>query len=683
MKRKIPVAVPAFMLAAALSSSVGSQELQGPTTLPQVEPLPNAKAQPIPRNELMRVEPLDDYQEPSWISKLVAEGSLPTIEERLPSTPIILETGEAPAAGDRYGGVFRHVSGARPQGWNWPAGQHQGYFGINMTHQECLVNTSALFLMEGDDQEPLPNLATSWEWSEDGYQLTMHLLEDAKWSDGDPFDAEDVMFFWDHNVMDGRVASSMGPNSLGEGTTLEALDPYTVRFTFKAAFPAAQLYNLAYPNFCPGPSHLLKEHHPAFNDEATYDDYLNAFPPERLPWVTMGPWATVSYEPDQLIVARRNPFYFKVDQDGYQLPYLEEVRWQLSSQQDRNIQTMAGNADYTNFSDPSSYSEAISTARKDNAPFELNWGSRAFDWRVDLNLSTVCGVDSDEQMARRELFRDFNFRRAVSQAVDRVALGQALVRGPFTAPTPGGFHPESPQLDGSVSVFYPYAPDTSRALLAELGFEDTDGNGIVNWTSGPLTGKDLALNLHFTTSRTTDASLADGVVSMLHEVGIRLVPRPLSDFVAVVRDTCDWDLVVERGTREYEVPITKITTVAPIANNAPEWHRGTPDKPQELMPFEEELASLARQLQFERDGAKRYAITTEMQRIMTENIYNVGLITASSAIAINKRFNNVVPGTPGLFYQFGELNLMRERLWIDEADRLAVQELLPETLPQY
>lgn len=664
-----------------LATPTVADNMQGPVPLPDQMALPNVEPEKVARADLLRMATFDRYHEPQWVSAKVAEEQLPPVVDRLPAVPMVMDTGPGPDTGDRYGGVFRHVSGARPQGWNWSAGQHQGYFGVNMTHQECLVNTAGLFLLDKQDQEPLPNLATSWGWSDDGHELTMHLLEGAKWSDGDPFDAEDVMFFWEHNVMDPRVTAKMGPNSLGVGTTLKQIDEHTVRFIFKAAFPVAQMYNLAYPNFCPGPSHLLKPEHPAFNGDATYESYVNAFVPERMPWVTMGPWVAVSYKPDQMIVTRRNPYYWKVDQDGYQLPYLDEVRWLLSSKQDRDIQTIAGNADYTNFSDPSSYGEAISVAKRKNAPFNLTWGSRAFDWRIDLNLSTSCGVENEADVTIRELSRTFDFRRAVSQAIDRISLGQSLVRGPFTAPAPGGYHPESPQIDGSASVYYPYAPDTSRALLAGLGFNDPDNNGILNWPEGPLAGQELTLNLHYTTLRTTDATLADGIMSMLREIGIRATPRPLTEYVAVVRDTCQWDMILERGTREFEVPITNLGATIPINHMGPEWHRGTSAAPQTLLPFEVDLLQLGRQIQSEPDAAKRFVLLTEVQRVMTENIYNIGIITATSAIAINNRFKNVVPGTPGLQYQFGELNLMRERLWIAADERNVVAELLPEAVP--
>ncbi len=74
MKHRIPVLLSATVLAASLSTTAGSQELQGSTALPQYDPLPNAKAQPITRKALMRVEALSGYKEPRWISNTVAKG---------------------------------------------------------------------------------------------------------------------------------------------------------------------------------------------------------------------------------------------------------------------------------------------------------------------------------------------------------------------------------------------------------------------------------------------------------------------------------------------------------------------------------------------------------------------------------------------------------------------------------
>ena len=176
---------------------------------------------------------------------------------------------------------MRHVIGGRPQGWNYAAGQIQGWGGVDIGMYECLTRTGPLFEVKASELEPMPNLAKSWDWSPDGHVLTMHLIEGAKWSDGVPFTADDVMFYWDDNIKDPNVKplNSGGPDSFGVGTTLEKVDDYTVKWTFKEAFPKQYLYTMAYGGFCPLPAHILKPQHPKYSKN-TYDQYQNAFPPE-------------------------------------------------------------------------------------------------------------------------------------------------------------------------------------------------------------------------------------------------------------------------------------------------------------------------------------------------------------------------------------------------------------------
>ena len=123
---------------------------------------------------------------------------------------------------------MRHVIGGRPQGWNYAAGQIQGWGGVDIGMYECLTRTGPLFEVKASDLEPMPNLAKSWDWSPDGHVLTMHLIEGAKWSDGVPFTADDVMFYWNDNIKDPNVKplNSGGPDQLrrrhdaGEGRRL-------------------------------------------------------------------------------------------------------------------------------------------------------------------------------------------------------------------------------------------------------------------------------------------------------------------------------------------------------------------------------------------------------------------------------------------------------------------------------
>ena len=146
-----------------------------------------------------------------------------------------------------YGGTFRHVIGGRPEGFNWLAGQHQGWGGINIQLMESLTRLGPLWQVKAEEANPLPNLAKDWEFSSDRKSLTMYLLEGARWSDGDMFDTEDIDFWWNDNVQDANVNSRLPKDALGAGTTLEILGPYSFKFNFdepKGNAVLAQLLSL-------------------------------------------------------------------------------------------------------------------------------------------------------------------------------------------------------------------------------------------------------------------------------------------------------------------------------------------------------------------------------------------------------------------------------------------------------
>ncbi len=662
-----------------LAGPASAQPLQGPIPLQQPKSLATVQPIRVPYGELMQMKSLPAYHEPDWVTALVKAGKLPPVAERLPKTPMVEDMKYTPGGPGIYGGILRHVSGGRPQGWNWAAGQTQGTGTLDELIAPCLVTTGPIWQLTPERIEPLPELATRWEWSQDGHQLTMHLLEGAKWSDGAPFSADDVMFFWQDNVSDPNVPARVQPGVFGEGTRLEKLDDNTIRWTFPEARPIANLYKMGWGGVCPGPAHILKPLHPRYNSSATYDSYVRALAPEKLPWVTMGPWAVTEYRPDQIIVLRRNPYYWKVDERGWQLPYLDEVQFKLSTWADRTIQTVAGNADYDNLENPALYLETLRKAQDPKFPNTLYWGPRSYDWHIDLNLSTVCGADTPRDQAIRALNRQLPFRRAISQALDREAMGQSLVRGPFTAPFPGGLHPESDVGSVESVVYYPYAPATSKALLAQLGFTEKTADGWLKWPSGPLAGQPLEVVLTYGNQRPTDPALADAAINMLREIGVKVVANQVPLNVNAVRDSCKWDWLLDRGAPVWQAPITSLDFLAPLSRNVPQWHQGTKDRPQELLDFEPKLIDLVKRIRVEADTGKRIALFAEYEKLFTENVYDIGLINAAGAIIVSKRLQNIPPGVPVLAYQWGEVGVMRERLWSKKEDQLP--ELLPGRLP--
>ena len=356
----IIAAVAALLL--GVSAGAVQAEMAAPTAPPE-PPKFEAQTEPVyvNRSDIFEFKALPAYSEPAWVTAFVDAGKLPPVAERLPKEPLVYKTANMPDGLGVYGDVMRHVIGGRPEGWNYIGGQSQGWGGIDIGMSECLTRTGPLFQVRAEELEPLPNLAKSWEWSEDGHELTMHLIEGAKWSDGDAFDADDIMFYWEDNVLDANVSPLNGatPETFGEGTTLEKVDAYTIKWTFKEVRPTQYLYAMAYGTFCPGPSHILKPQHPKYNADNTYEEYKNAFPPEYLNIPVMGAWVPVEYRADDIIVLRRNPYYWKVDEAGNQLPYLDEMHYRLSTWADRDVQAVAGSGDFSNLEQAESYVEAL------------------------------------------------------------------------------------------------------------------------------------------------------------------------------------------------------------------------------------------------------------------------------------------------------------------------------------
>jgi peptide/nickel transport system substrate-binding protein len=657
--------------------------------IPYPEGIPmigGAEPKKFPLDEMIVYKALDSYSQPEWMDALVANGTLPPVEERLPKEPqVFLVSGMSTGLGE-YGDIWRDFSACPTEGWNLGAGQTQGWFGINIIYQEALLKTGPIW-MRSDSVDPFPNLAKSWEWSEDGFELTMHLIEGAKWSDGDPFDSKDVMFTWEHLILDPNVNHNTSRSSWqidGEDVTLEAIDDYTIKFTFPVAFPLQLLYIMDDYDFYIAPEHVWAPLHPAFNADADYASFLNAKPPDALPPVTMGPWVAVEYKTDELMVLRRNPYYWKVDEAGKQLPYLEEVQFEKGTTGvGRTLNTLAGSGDHSNLENPSVFIETTKRAAEPDAHFYVEWGPETLGYWLEVNQSATYGVQDERDAALRELFRDVRFRRALSQAVDRDGVAQAVVRGPFLRAWPGGLYPGSPYFNRESVVYYPYSPDTSRTILADIGFEDTDGNGVLNWTDGPLAGEDLVIAMMSSEDQQGSTSIAEALVTLFGDIGIQINYRPLAgNVLSDLNEAGEWEMNVTRGGQNFAVPFTYAQDLAPLTDTFG-WHRKAADEDRQLQPFEEELIAIVKEFQFEPDSTKRLEMMYEYNRIFTENVYNIGVVIGRYGLALAKRFNNVPVGSPCFLYQWTWGNVQPDQFWVSTENRISGGEIYPETVPLY
>ncbi|RWK10132.1 ABC transporter substrate-binding protein [Mesorhizobium sp.] len=656
-----------------------------PTIPPEPATFPaEGKIHLVARDSILEFKALPEYHEPDWVTeKYVKAGKLPPVKDRLPKEPLVFKTANMTDGIGVYGDTMRHVIGGRPEGWNYGAGQTQGWGGIDIALSECLTRTAPLFQVDAKDTEPLPNLAKSWDWSSDGHKLTMHLIEGAKWSDGVPFNADDVMFYWDDEVVDPNVSPLNGatPETFGVGTTLKKVDDYTVEWTFKEAFPRQYLYAMAYGTFCPGPAHILKPQHPKYSKN-TYDQFKNAFPPEYMNIPVMGAWVPVEYRPDDIVVMRRNPYYWKVDEKGNQLPYLNELQYKLSTWADRDVQAVAGSGDFSNLEQPENFVASLKRAAEKNAPARLAFGPRLIGYNLRFNFSANGWGNPDERgQAIRELNRNEDFRKAVTMALNRKALGDSLVKGPFTAIYPGGFSSGTSFYDRKSTVYYPFDLKGAKAELAKAGLKDTDGDGFVNFPAGTAGGKNVEIVMLVNNDYTTDKSLAEGVVAQMEKLGLRVV---LNGVNGTQRDAIQYsgrfDWLIRRNDQELTSVVQNTEQLAPVGPKTSWNHRAPESGEVDLLPFEKDLVDIVNKFVTTQDNDQRAELMRKFQKISTENIYNVGLTEYPGALIINKRFSNIPQGTPIFMFNWAEDSIVRERVFVP-ADKQAKYELYPEELP--
>ncbi len=295
------------------------------------------------------------------------------------------------------------------------------------------------------DLNPIPYLAESWELEED--HVTFRLRDDVRWHDGQPVTAEDVKFTFDL-AKNPETASLLGSAYLNMVESATVIDPRTIRFDFVA--PHAQALDAFW--WAPLPRHLLQDVAPA---------ELAQHPFNRSP-VGSGPFRFVTWDAGQQLVLEANPD-FPEGLGGR--PNLDRVVFRVLAEATTMLtELFTGGADmigYTLLPDQAQQVAAQSGVNLRNFP------SREFNYVAWNNT--------------RPLFQDARVRRALAMAIDRSAIIEALLHG-YGQPASGMIPPWSPMDPGIEPL--PYDPQRARQQLAEAGWADRDGDGILENAQG-------------------------------------------------------------------------------------------------------------------------------------------------------------------------------------------------------
>jgi peptide/nickel transport system substrate-binding protein len=365
------------------------------------------------------------------------------------------QTVAPPAPGGRLVVTLR----AEPRSFNRLVAAHAGTDSFTHLTQAKLVRVNRT------TRELEPWLAEKWDIAADQRTFTLTLREGLTWSDGSPFTADDVLFTF-KAAFDPRAHSVLASALTidGEPMAVSALDARTVRIVYPAPFgPGLRLLD----NLPILPRHKLER----FLEAGTFADAWNpATPPADL--AGMGPFQLTSYQPGQRLTFERNAHYWRRDENGTPLPYLDEIVLDIVPDQSTElVRLQAGQADMMQ---QALRAEDLAALRP-----QLDAGTASL---VELGVSpdpNVFFLNLRERFwandPRRAWITARELRQAISHAVDREAFAESVFLG-AAVPVWGPVSPGNAEWFSPNVPRYPYSPERARELLAGLGLTNRDGD---------------------------------------------------------------------------------------------------------------------------------------------------------------------------------------------------------------
>lgn len=569
------------------------------------------------------------YNESPMLRAKVAAGELPPIEERLPEEPIVIQPIEEIG---QYGGIARVLSAV----YVGAPGD-----GVYFQGMESLVR------IDQDFKTMVPNVAKKWEFSDGGKTLTFYLRK-IKWSDGVPFTADDIMFWYEDIVLNDEL-TPIKPGwftAKGELGVVEKVDDHTVRFRFSVPYPTVMLSLAHYVGMIPitAPKHYLKQFHIKYNSEADelakehgFDFWYQYFSNRtRTNWgMPMQPdlpgiyaFRLVKEEVDTLWF-ERNPYYWKVDPEGNQLPYIDGMitTW-VGNVEVYNAKIIAGEADFALRSTSLANYPLYKENEKKGDYRVLVWpGAYGGAPRYNLNLT-------DKDPVLRGLFQDVRLRRAVSLAINREEINDTLwfgkaVPAQFTV-VPDALYYE-PEFAKS---FAEYDLEKANQLLDEMGLKWDKNHEYRLRPDGEKLRWVLEYNVLIWGELVTKTN--EMVKEYLKEIGIQLVLKEISGELQWTRaEANEINMGLWPGDRAADpLFLTEPYGFVPMqlggeAMWAPEWARWYLTKGKEGEEPPEEIKKLYQwweKMKITTDDKERIEMGKKIVASQAENLWSIGTV---------------------------------------------------------
>lgn len=594
--------------------------------------------------------------------------TLPPVAERLPKQPLVVDL---------------KAKGREP---GTPGGDLETLIG--RAKDARLINVWGYARLVGYDDKLniVPDILESVE-VEDDRVFTLRLREGHKWSDGAPFTSEDIRYWWEDIVGEPSLTPA-GPAPFmmvnGKAPEFEVVDETTVRFTWDGPNPLfLPTLASASPPFIYRPAHYLKQFHIKYGDKdeiqklvekyrasswaAVHNGLDEMYNAKNTDLPTLQPWKFQSDGDGQRYVMVRNPYYHRVDTDGRQLPYIDQVIMSVTDGRLVATKTQAGESDLQARGLSLSDATVLKRGEADQDYKTLLWPlSYASQVALYPNLTV-------KDPMWRTLLRDTRFRQALSRAIDRDHINRAIYLG---LGTPGNntVLPESPLFEerfrdeqAALDI------EGANALLDEIGLTERNQDGIRLLPNG----KPLEIIVETAGESQEQLDVLELIGGDWKKIGVALFPKP-SQRDVIFNRALSGDLVMgvwsgwDNGIATEAMPPDEL---APVRGDSslvwPAWgdywesHEAS-GEPVDYAPAEELLELYKRWLQ-SATAAERTEIWKKMLEIHASETLIIGTVSGvRQPVAVKNNVKNVPMNAfygwnPGA--QFGIWRM--DEFWID------------------
>ncbi len=632
------------------------------------------------------------FKDPPILAKKVADGLLPKINERLPSNPVLLEPEESLGV---YGGT-----------WNLAMRGNKDRAFVYRS-----IDYEPLFRWDPSWKGVLPNIAQSVSTNPEATQFTIHLRKGIRWSDGHPFTADDIEF-WYQDVLKNKELSPGPPQWLtidGELVQFKKLSPFEVLFSFPKpnsffiqhlAQGKESMEPVAYPK------HWLKKFHKTYNpqglgaeiEKAGAKNWVELFklktgdenlpkslsalfrhkvsgeevPKKFVPWPTLNAWMLSGLEDGShpRIIAERNPYYWKVDPGGRQLPYIDRVVFHAFKNRDevRAFALEGGvGMQLRRLTDAKTQEALENTGENTRFNTFSVFPTHSNTLPIVINLTHR---DKD----KRELFGNINFRIALSHAINREKIIATELSDIKSIPYQVGPLPQSRFYNERLATQYlDNDPDKANRILDGIGMEERDAKGMRLGSNG----NPLEIRIMAREDITQHVKMLEMVAADWRTVGIAARVIPL-DRAVLEGKIVENDFDVSQAQSDGGIA-TIIQPMAVMPWNIESafgigWYRWltTPNHPQALIPPKDtrKQIDLYRQIQATIDPHVQDELMNRILNIAADQFYLMGIsLPGERKGVMAKNFRNVpklmpwswtyptpAPTNPSQYYIEGGVN---------------------------